>query len=68
MCCVVIGAGAGYGAQQTGEFLCSLSVKETHTLSHHAQDPLCVYFVTAGVCFFAVFCGEAMTDVEKCSP
>lgn len=37
MFCVVSGAGVGYGAQQTGEFSCTLLQRDT--LSDSAQDP-----------------------------
>lgn len=46
MFCVVSGAGAGYGAQQTGEFNCTLWPKGIHILSHGAQGPFFVSFVT----------------------
>lgn len=60
MLCVVSGAGAGYGAQQTGEFPCILSPKGTHILSHGAQGPYCVSFVTP-VHYIAIHRGGCMS-------
>lgn len=47
MFCVVSGAGAGYGPQQTGEFPCILSPKKSYTHTHtHPFTQSCVSFVT----------------------